>query len=299
MKAKFDREQCTGCGNCLLFCPRNLLKLSGEDVLNQQGTRYVICAEEDKCIGCGQCEQMCTAGAVRAGEAGGQGYFLLDKDKIPPHAGCFLGALAKALADVIAGLGVEKQVVIFKKKTADVNLLVETYDYPDDRFYDDGLAYKKAHPEKLVILICNSSKELSTEKNRERYLALRGERVTLINTLNWFETGTDFQEISKGGCHVLEEAASLGHVSFAARGSTGSPRQMKQLNAYLRKAIENQMEGRAFSIVEIVFPCFYRLAGRPKNWMTYEEIHRINQWFADRVLPDYREGIFKDGGGEG
>ena len=65
--------------------------------------------------------------------------------------------------------GVQEQVVIFKKKAADVNLNCELHDYADEQFYQDGLAYKRAHPEKLVILICSSSKAPSTALNQQRF----------------------------------------------------------------------------------------------------------------------------------
>ena len=46
---------------------------------------------------------------------------------------CYLGSLTKALADAIEQLGVREQVVIFKKKAADVNLNCELHDYADEQ----------------------------------------------------------------------------------------------------------------------------------------------------------------------
>ena len=289
MKWIVNQDQCMGCGNCLSVCPKQLLTLSDPSELNQRGVRYVKMKDETACIGCGQCELMCTAKAIHvAGEP--NGYELINPDAIPPHAGCYLGSLAKALADVIEKQHLQEKIVIFKKKTADVNLHVDTHDYTDEQFFADGLAYKHQHPEKLVLIICSSSKEGSTGLNRERFLSMDDTSVTLINTLNWFETNEQFQGVTKGGCHMLEEVAEAGKASYVARGGVRTPTQMHRLEQYLSKALQCQIEGKPFALVEIVFPCFYRLANRPQVLMGYEQICQINEWFEQNVNHDYPQG---------
>lgn len=294
MKQMIDQNQCTGCGNCVSFCPKQLLVLSESDNLNERGVRYIQIINEEACIHCGQCELMCTAGALRVDKLSGvNGYDLINKAAIPPHAGCYLGSLTKALADCIVKLNVQQDIVIFKKQAADVNLNVETYDYQDEQFFEDGLAYKKEHPDKLVLIICSSSKSHTTALNEERFKALSKEEVTLINTLNWFEIDTEFN-LKCGGSHILEEVSQLGKASFVARGSVRSPRQMQQLESYLKQAIQNQIDKRTFSLIEIVFPCFYRLANRPQALMPFEEIRTFNTWFDDVVITSYEEGILHE-----
>ncbi len=60
MKRHFDRIHCTGCGNCVRFCPKGILKLS--EVPGEQGT-YITVTDESACISCRSCETMCTRGA--------------------------------------------------------------------------------------------------------------------------------------------------------------------------------------------------------------------------------------------
>ena len=134
MSANLNKKQCTGCGNCLEFCPRQLLVLSKENDVNERGVRYIQFNNEMACIECGLCELMCTAGAIHIPKRV-NGYDLINKKEIPPHAGCSLGSLSKALADVIMELDIADRTVLFKKKASDVNLHVETHDYTDEQFY--------------------------------------------------------------------------------------------------------------------------------------------------------------------
>lgn len=57
---KLDQEKCTGCGMCLLVCPRAVLAMSN-------GTAEI--ANRDACMECGACARNCPADAlsVRAG----------------------------------------------------------------------------------------------------------------------------------------------------------------------------------------------------------------------------------------
>lgn len=292
MSVQIEKDQCTGCGNCLSYCPRGLLRLSGAET-NARQVRYAQLTDPERCISCGLCERACTAAAMHI-PAHKNGYQLLDKQHIPPHSGCYLGSLAKALADAIAELGVENRVVLFKKKAADVNLHVESHDYTTEDFYADGLSYKKAHPDKLVVIICSSSKVHSTALNEERLRALTDEKVTLINTLNYFESDPDMTALTCGGSHITEFMAQNSVASFVARSSVRSTEELVRLKQYIRQGLRNQMENKSFSLIEMTFPCFYRLAGRPQMLMPYEALTPINQWFDRNVKPLYPEGVLKE-----
>lgn len=292
MKPIIDRDQCTGCGNCLAFCPQKLLHLS--ETCNARGVPFVEINDPSLCRSCRRCSLMCTAGAVVFADECGSRKPLIDKKAIPPHAGCYLGSLTKALSDVLRQMEIVDQIVIFKKKTADVNLKCEIHDYPDESFYDEALAYKETHPEKLVVLICSSSKAHSTALNRRRFWKLRQESVTIINTLNWFETDAASGRVIAGGAHLPEEIGILRHASLTARCRVRSAEQLMRLEACLHKAIALQQRNKSFSLIEIVFPCFYRLTGRPQTWMSANQIAAVNRWFSERVEPDYPEGIFWD-----
>lgn len=71
---------------------------------------------------------------------------------------------------------------------------------------------------------------------------------------------------------------------------------MIDLENDLKQALQNQLEDKKCAMVEIVFPCFYRLAQRPQQLMPCAEIKRINDWFTVSVEPDYPKGIYHKAG---
>ncbi len=57
VKVRIDEERCKGCGFCAEFCPREVLKMTGE--LGPKGYETVRVTDEIKCLGCGLCEAIC------------------------------------------------------------------------------------------------------------------------------------------------------------------------------------------------------------------------------------------------
>lgn len=55
--ARIDKERCKGCGYCAEFCPRGVLKMTGE--LGPKGYETVRITDEAECLGCGLCEAIC------------------------------------------------------------------------------------------------------------------------------------------------------------------------------------------------------------------------------------------------
>lgn len=288
-----DMEQCMGCGNCLDACPKHLLSLSAAGEVNVRGVRHITITDAGACVRCGRCELMCTAGAIRIQERGGAE--LLDRAHIPPHAGCHLGSLAKACADAVWRLGIAERVVLFKKAAADVSLAVETHDFPGEEYYDEALSYKRSHPDRVVIVVCSSSKEPSTRRNNERLLALGDECVTVLETLDWFEApldeAGDLGGVERGGNHVMEQLAEQGRAAFLVRETARGPAHVKRLSSYIARALRAQMDGAGYSVIEMVFPCFYRLMGRPQTIMPAEQVRHVNAWFDENVVGDYPLGV--------
>lgn len=291
MAIRIDTDQCMGCGVCVRHCPKGILAIG--DTVNARGQRHVVLTDPDACIECGRCATMCTAAALSL-PAGDAAHQLIDAVKIPPHTGCPLGHLTRALARAFTNLGVEDRAVLFKMRAADLNMHVRSHDYEDDSYFADALAYKREHPEDLVIAVCSSPKEEPTHVNEARYRTLAGEKITVVNTLNWFEADKDLTRVTRGGSRILEELASAGDASYLARGSIRTVADMNRFTGYIEQALRHQMAGDAFGIVELVYPCFYRVAGRPQTLMGADAIERIYRWFDECVRPEYPDGVLRD-----
>lgn len=58
-----DKERCKGCGFCVDFCPREVLKMSSE--LSPKGYNLAVVEDESKCLACGFCEVICPEFAIK------------------------------------------------------------------------------------------------------------------------------------------------------------------------------------------------------------------------------------------
>lgn len=57
-KVTFRTDRCKGCGLCVDVCPKQILRLSLED-LNSKGYHPAEIIDQSKCIACGFCAIMC------------------------------------------------------------------------------------------------------------------------------------------------------------------------------------------------------------------------------------------------
>lgn len=58
-----DKERCKGCGFCVEFCHRKVLKMSSE--IGPKGYKLAIVDNEGNCLNCGFCEVICPDFAIK------------------------------------------------------------------------------------------------------------------------------------------------------------------------------------------------------------------------------------------
>ena len=79
--------------------------------------------------------------------------------------------------------------------------------------------------------------------------------------------------------------STLDGVAYAERVSVDSVPNNRKARAAIKKAFENQINKKGFSIVEVLSSC-------PTNWgMTPAE---ALDWLRDNMIPYYPLGVYKD-----
>ena len=84
---------------------------------------------------------------------------------------------------------------------------------------------------------------------------------------------------------VCELLSSLDGVALAQRVTVDNVKHVREAKKAIKKAFQNQMEGKGFSLVEVVSAC-------PTNWgMTPQ---KALEWVESDMLPYYPIGVYKD-----
>ncbi len=85
--------------------------------------------------------------------------------------------------------------------------------------------------------------------------------------------------------HVCEMLSTLDGVAYAERVSVHDVSHVRKAKAAIKKAFQNQLGKKGFSIVEVLSTC-------PTNWgLTPVE---ATKWLAENMMPYYPLGVYKD-----
>jgi 2-oxoglutarate ferredoxin oxidoreductase subunit beta len=84
---------------------------------------------------------------------------------------------------------------------------------------------------------------------------------------------------------ICEMLATLDGTAYAERVAVNSIPNIRKAKKAIKKAFENQIAHRGFSIVEVLSTC-------PTNWgLTPVEALK---WLEDNMIPYYPLGVYKD-----
>ena len=125
-------------------------------------------------------------------------------------------------------------------------------------------------------------------------LSLNDQSITIINTSNWFQTDYYLDQVNNELNHFIDDSNHIVNASYVARASVRTPQEMNDMVIYLKTALQKQINGESFAIVEMVFPCFYRLASRPQYLMDKGTIQEINTWFNQNITGQFRLGVINE-----
>jgi 2-oxoisovalerate ferredoxin oxidoreductase beta subunit len=194
-------------------------------------------------------------------------------------SGCGHGIISKLLAQAIDELGVQQRTVLITP----VGCSVFGYYYFDvgniqvshGRAPAVATAVKRSRPESIVIAYQGDGDLAAIGTAEIVHAANRGEPFTVIfvnNGIYGMTGGQMAPTTPLGGktttspfgrnqwtdgypVHVCELLASMEAPVYIERVALGSNKQIMQAARVLRKAVENQVKGLGFSLVEVLSPC--------------------------------------------
>ncbi len=230
---------------------------------------------------------------------------------VPLHycPGCTHGIIHRLVAEAIDELGIEGRTI----GVAPVGCAVMAYDYftcdmveaAHGRAPAVATGLKRALPENIIFTYQGDGDLASIGMAETVHSATRNENITVIfvNNAIYGMTGGQMAPTSLPGqvtqtspygrdvktagfpIKVCELLATLDGPEYIERVAVNNVKNVKNAKKAILKAFKNQVEGKGFSLIEVVSSC-------PTNWgMTPTA---ALEWVENKMLPYYPLGVYKD-----
>jgi 2-oxoglutarate ferredoxin oxidoreductase subunit beta len=233
----------------------------------------------------------------------------------PTHycPGCTHGIIHRLVAEAIDALGVEGRAI----GIAPVGCSVLAYNYfncdmivaAHGRAPAVATGLKRANPDSVVFSYQGDGDLASIGMAEIVHAAARGENITVIfvNNAVYGMTGGQMAPTSLPGqvtqtspygrdvsscgypVKVSEMLSQLDGPEYIARVTVNSVKQVFAAKKAIEKAFRNQVEGKGFSLVEVLSAC-------PTNWGKTPQA--ALKWIDEAMIPYYPLGVYKDRGGK-
>ena len=223
--------------------------------------------------------------------------------------GCTHGIIHRLVAEAIDELGIEGKTI----GVAPVGCAVMAYDYfacdmveaAHGRAPAVATGLKRAMPENIIFTYQGDGDLASIGMAETVHAATRNENITIIfvNNAIYGMTGGQMAPTSLPGqvtqtspygrdvasvglpIRVSELLSALDAPYYIERVAVNNVKNVKAAKKAIRRAFENQVQGKGFSLIEVVSSC-------PTNWgMTPE---KALEWVTDTMIPYYPLGVYKD-----
>nr|MBR4281372.1 2-oxoglutarate oxidoreductase [Clostridia bacterium] len=223
--------------------------------------------------------------------------------------GCTHGIIHRLVAEAIDNLGIAGETI----GVASVGCSVFTYNYfnvdmvqaAHGRAPAVATGVKRADPSKIVFTYQGDGDLASIGMAETVHSAARGENITVIfvNNAIYGMTGGQMAPTSLPGqvtqtspygrdtntvgfpVKVCEMLSTLDGAGYIERVAVNNVKNVKAAKKAIEKAFRNQVEGKGFSLIEVVSTC-------PTNWGKTPE--GALQWLEENMLPYYPLGVYKD-----
>jgi len=223
--------------------------------------------------------------------------------------GCMHSTVHKLVAEVLDELGIaDKTVTVWGVGCCILGSGYTTHDSfgsPHGRACAMASAYKRCNPDEIVYTYQGDGDLASIGIAETIYAANRGENFTVIfvNNSTYGMTGGQMAPTTLVGqkattapfgrkaedvgypMHMCEILNQLGAPTFLARVSCDSSPNVIKTKAAIKKAFQNQIDGKGFSLVEIMSAC-------PTNW-GLSPLDSI-KFMREKTMVEFPLGIFRD-----
>jgi 2-oxoglutarate ferredoxin oxidoreductase subunit beta len=230
---------------------------------------------------------------------------------VPLHycPGCTHGIIHRLVAEAIEGLNVQDKAI----GVAPVGCAVFAYNYFNCDMFEAAhgrapavaTGIKRARPDNVVFTYQGDGDLASIGAAEIVHAATRGEKITVIfvNNAIYGMTGGQMapttligqksttsplgRDAEKNGypIRVSEMLATLDGPTLIQRVSVHDVKHVIEAGKAIKKAFQHQIEGRGFSLIEVLSTC-------PTNWgMTPKE---SMDWVVREMIPQYPLGVKKE-----
>ncbi|MBR2454858.1 MAG: 2-oxoglutarate oxidoreductase [Clostridia bacterium] len=224
--------------------------------------------------------------------------------------GCTHGIIHRLVAEVMDELGIEGRTI----GVAPVGCSVMAYNYfncdmieaAHGRAPAVATGVKRADPENHVVFTYQGDGDLASIGMAETvHAAARNENITVIfvNNAIYGMTGGQMAPTSLPGqvtqtspygrdvnhcgypIKVCEMLSQLDGPEYLERVTVNSVKAVRNAKKAIKKAFQNQLDGKGFSLVEVVSSC-------PTNWGLTPQ--QALKWIDEKMIPYYPLGVYKD-----
>ena len=230
---------------------------------------------------------------------------------VPLHycPGCGHGIVHRLVAEVLDELGIEGNTI----GVAPVGCAVFAYNYfncdmqeaAHGRAPAVATGIKRVHPDKVVFTYQGDGDLAAIGTAETVHAAARGENITIIfiNNAIYGMTGGQMAPTTLPGqvtqtspygrdtktqghpLRVSEMLATTSGAAYIERVTIDTVPHINQAKKAIKKAFQTQLDGKGFSLVEVVSTC-------PTNWgMSPVE---SMAWLKENMLPYYPLGVYCD-----
>ena len=223
--------------------------------------------------------------------------------------GCTHGIVHRLVAEVIDEMGIEGETI----GVCPVGCSVMAYDYfacdmveaAHGRAPAVATGLKRALPENVIFTYQGDGDLASIGMAETVHAATRNENITVIfvNNAIYGMTGGQMAPTSLPGqvtqtspygrdtntvgfpIRVSEMLSTLDGPEFIQRVAVNNVKNINAAKKAIKKAFQNQVEGKGFSLVEVVSTC-------PTNWGLTPQ--KALEWVEEKMIPYYPLGVYKD-----